>query len=336
MSIGGYMQEIRLYQETDDYNYYYPVFAELADKQMDIFWKWDEYNVEKDKQDFLVGMTDSEKHGVNTVLKLFTKYELFIGNEYWSTVVAKRYPRPEIQRMTSCFSHVENNSHAPFYNQLNKVIGLNTPEFYSSYVEDAVLLERMQFLQSALNNEDKLLSVAAFSLIEGAVLYSSFGYLKHFQSNGKNKLLNVCRGVNASAIDENLHCIGGAYLYNLTLKEVLEINPDYDKAALEREIIKCAIKVFEHESRIIDMIFEKGEIKGITAHQLREFVKSRINVCLNNLNMPNLYEVQYNPIAEWFYNGINNYQMNDFFSGVGREYQRNWVKTDFIFVPKKK
>ena len=37
----------------------------------------------------------------------------------------------------------------------------------------------------------------------------------------------------------------------------------------------------------------------------------------------------YNPIADWFYDGINAYQMNDFFTGVGREYNRNWDEKGF-------
>ena len=43
-----------------------------------------------------------------------------------------------------------------------------------------------------------------------------------------------------------------------------------------------------------------------------------------------MFEVTYNPIADWFYDGINNYQFIDFFSGgAGREYQRDWDEDGF-------
>jgi len=89
--------------------------------------------------------------------------------------------------------------------------------------------------------------------------------------------------------------------------------------------------VYEHESRIIDMLFEKGPIKGCNKEDLQEFVKSRINLCLSNLGYKPLFEIISNPIAEWFYVGINNYMMNDFFQGVGREYRRGWNALGFVW-----
>ena len=80
--------------------------------------------------------------------------------------------------------------------------------------------EQLDGLLNLIKDKDDLKSVAAFSMIEGAVLYSSFAFLKHFQSNGKNQILNTVRGINFSVRDENLHCIGGAYAYN-TLKAEL-------------------------------------------------------------------------------------------------------------------
>src|SRR3546814_9244700 len=68
----------------------------------------------------------------------------------------------------------------------------------------------MEFIDSLVNQHDDLVSLGCFSLIEGAVLYSSFAFLKHFQTRGKNKLLNVVRGINFSVRDENLHCVAGS------------------------------------------------------------------------------------------------------------------------------
>lgn len=46
-----------------------------------------------------------------------------------------------------------------------------------------------------------------------------------------------------------------------------------------------------------------------------------------------MYDVTYNPIAEWFYDGINNFQFNDFFSGVGASYNRSWIESEFEWLP---
>lgn len=316
----------------DGYIDHYPEFGEIADTQIKIFWPWDEPKVEKDKQDLLVGMTESESHGTITTLKLFTKYELFVGNEHWGKRITQAYPHIGPQRMAAAFTHVELNSHAPFYNKINKELGLDTYQFYTSYLDDPVLSERMKFLDSLVSHPDNELSTAVFSLLEGAVLYSSFAYLKHFQSQGKNKIQTIVRGINMSARDENLHSIGGAGLVNTSLAE--QERTEYEMLQFRQAVQEAGQQLLEHEYLINAKTFEKGKQDGITLHQMNKFSLSRVNECLSRVGVPILEKVDYNPIAEWFYKGINDYQMNDFFQGVGREYQRDWDKLGFVW-PKK-
>lgn len=83
--------------------------------------------------------------------------------------------------------------------------------------------------------------------------------------------------------------------------------------------------VREHEFQIVDMIFSKGEIEGITVTQMKNFIDSRINLVANNLGYTAVAPRHtHNPIADYFYDGINNYIFTDFFAGLGREYSRNW------------
>ena len=313
---------------------HYPQFRDMANEQLKIMWFADEIKLEKDVQDILVNMTEAERHGVITVLRLFTLYELFAGSEHWCNAMMKRYPRPEIQAMCSVFGAFELGVHQPFYARLNELLNLNTDEFYLSYVDDPILKERIEFVENLVKGEsksevDQLVATAAFSFVEGSVLYSSFAFLKHFQSQGKNKLLNVVRGINFSAVDENLHAVGGASLFQIH-KQELDLNEEQE-LYVQDKIKQIALKILDHEYRIVDMIFEKGKIDGITDTQLKHFVESRINLCLKNLGYNNLFEVKYNPIADWFYNGLNNFQFVDFFSGQGREYQRDWDEDSLVW-----
>lgn len=310
----------------DTYTVDYPQAVEFRNKQASIFWPPEEVKVGKDKQDILVNMTPAERHGVITTLKLFTKYELIIGEEFWMTKVMNSFPRPEIQSMASLFGAMELSVHAPFYAKLNEELNLATDEFYNSYLEDPVLSDRIKFLDEILSSEDLAYSLAAFSFIEGAVLYSSFAFLKHFQTNGKNKLLNVVSGINFSARDEALHSEATGWLFQQYIKEA-----NIDPADYEERVKAIAEKVYEHESRIIDKIFEEGDIDGITKTQLDSFVKSRINICLRNIGYKNMYEITYNPIADYFYKSINGYSMNDFFVSVGNQYERSWTGEGFTF-----
>lgn len=324
MIVDKYLLPIQEYNEP----------IEFANKQLQIFWLPDEIKVEKDIQDVLVNFSPAEKHGVITTLKLFSLYETHAGDEYWGTRFKRMFNGAEFHRMASVFSMFELAIHAPFYNKINQLLHIDTPEFYLSYLESPVLRERIKHINEIIDDEDDLMSLALFSMVEGVILYSSFAFLKHFQSQGKNKLMNLVRGINFSLRDENLHALAGAWCFRLKLAEYAKKNSkiyeDYVKD-LEKRIIEGAQKIYEHEREIIHMIFSEGKIEGITEHQLDNFVQSRINECLKQLGFKKLYEVKWNPIAEWFYKAINDYSFNDFFSGIGSQYHRNWDETAFVW-----
>ena len=309
--------------------------VEFADKQLKIFWLPDEIKVEKDVQDVLVNFTEAEKHAVITTLKLFSIYETHAGDEYWGGRFKQMFDGAEFHRMASVFAMFELAVHDPFYNKINQLLHIDTPEFYMSYLDSQVLQERVKHIGEIIDDPDDLVSLAAFSMVEGAILYSSFAFLKHYQSQGKNKLMNVVRGINFSVRDENLHSLAGAWAFRYRLEKLKqELTPaafELHKMAIETKIRLVARKIYEHECQIIAMLFEKGKIEGITAHQLENFVQSRINECLKQLGFAKEYDVKYNPIAEWFYKGINDYTFNDFFSGMGNQYHRNWDQSAFTW-----
>lgn len=321
---------VKLLTPTTSYVTHYPEAIKFAETQEGIFWTANEINVEKDIQDLRVNMTEAERHGVITTLKLFTLYELVAGNEYWLGRVRETFQRPDVQRMAASFGYFELNVHAPFYNKLNEALMLNNEDFYNDYIHNPILKSRMDFIGTLVNDPDHLVSLGCFSLIEGAVLYSSFAFLKHFQTKGKNKLMNVVRGINFSLRDENLHAMAGAWLYRSLRDEYTKAN-GYVWGDTEQVIRNASRAIYEHEAQIVDMIFEKGEIEGITAEQMKTFVKSRLNLCLTNLGIDPVFEVKNDIISEWFYDNINALSFHDFFTGVGNQYNRNWDQSRFTW-----
>jgi ribonucleoside-diphosphate reductase beta chain len=329
----------RILKPQDTYIIEYPQAVEAALEQFHIIWSPDEPDVEKDLHQIKTDFTDAEYHGVVSTLKLFTLYERRVGEDYWSGFVCKLFKRPDIIRMAQTYAFIETAIHAPFYNRLNEVLGLDNDEFYSSYLDDPILKDRMDWIGRKTivpdtTNVIKILeSLAVFSMIEGAILYSSFAFLKHFQAEGKNKLTNVCAGIDFSLKDENLHSQAGAWLYRTLKNEYILMYPErkIDIQKLEEDIRKTGKVIVEHETAIIGKIFEKGKISGTTDTQLINFVQSRVDMCLNNLDIESIFKPTYNPIAKWFYNNINGSKMHDFFARQGNEYNRKWVKSKFIW-----
>lgn len=303
------------------------IIQKFMDDQMKLFWLPTEIKVEKDIQDVLVNFTESERHGVITVLKLFTVYEAFAGDEWWGGRFKEIFPVYQYHQMGSAFSFFENCVHAPFYDKINTLLHLDNEDFYLSYLDNPTLTDRIRHIDDIVNDPDPALALAGFAFVEGVVLYSSFAFLMHFQAEGKNKLLNLNRGIAFSVRDENMHCLASAYCYRQLAAQL----SDEKRSEHERIIRGAAAKVLEHETEIVRMVFEKGPIDGITAETFIEFIKSRINEVMKLLGFKEIYKIGKNPIADWFYKMINNYAFGDIFAGALSEYHRDWDETAFVW-----
>lgn len=299
----------------------YPIANEFAKLQNDHFWTADQIEVDADVAQYHTLFTDAEKHGIETVLKLFTTYEISVA-DYWVDVVYKHFKCPEVRLMAKSFASME-GIHALFYDKLNTAIGLGNEDFYLSWMDDEHMSKRMKDIGKALSStnttKELALSLATFAFIEGVVLYSSFAFLMSFQRPPHNKLKNVTTGLAYSVRDECLHADADCWLFNTFIKE-----ENIDINELKDNIIKIVDDFMEVEYKIIDNIFAKGEIKGIDAASLKSFAKSRANKKLGDINIEPIYEVKENPIASWFYLLINTVEVTDFFDRDSTEYTNNW------------
>lgn len=313
---------------TESLTIHYPQAHTFQDLQQKAFWTVNEVNLEKDVHPLRTETTEAELHGILTVLKLFTLYERR-ADEFWSDVIKNMFPRPEIQEMAALFGAVELSVHRRVYDKLNKLLFVSNDDFYSSYEENAAMKQRIEFMDDKLKNGSDLVRIAAFSFAEGVVLFSSFAFLMSFRANGKNVLPNIGLAIKMSQRDESTHCQASCWLFRTLEQELKELGQDtehyYD------EIYQVAEAVREHEHLIIDEIFSKGPISGITATQMKNFVDSRVDYVLKQLGLKSVYKVKYNPIADWFDKVNEGYQYNDFFAGAGSSYSRGWNEKGFVW-----
>jgi ribonucleoside-diphosphate reductase beta chain len=316
-----------LHKDTGAYLEVFTPILELTRQQFAIGWPPHEFPVQEDLLEAKKVLTESEYHGLIMGLKLFTLYEMKAGEKYWGQRVMNMFNPSCIKGMASEFSRTELVVHSAFYNKINEALQLDSVEFYNEYLNDPILKARIEFIDEYIKSPDNVLSLAVFSMVEGAILYSQFAFMKHFRANGKNLMKNLVSGINASVKDENLHSIGGATLVKLEL-QYLGLSIEHWKD----QIYLAAEKIYEHEEKIIDMMFSKGSMSGITSGQLKKFVKSRIDLCLENLELPKLYKVKpsENKIADWFYDGINSLKVHDFFNVSGGDYTNKWTEQHFL------
>lgn len=313
----------------------YPEAIEMMKGQQETFWIFDETQPEKDKHCLLVEMTDAERHGVITVLKTFTLMERVIGVNFWEEYVCKHFPREaDIIPLAMFYSAVEMGCHMPFYRLINEEMGLSTYEFYDEYLKDSAMKGRIDSMMQTLAHKDPLRTIGGFAFFEGAILFSSFAFLKSFQLNGNNKILNIVAGINMTCRDEMRHCDTAAWLYNTLKQQQLDagiIDNDFIKD-LELDIVKAGRDVYEHELLLLDKIFEKGDIEGMNKEDIAAFVRHRVNECLRKLEIEPIYDESYNPLAKPFYASITGYSSTDFFSSQGNQYSRGWDANEFTIA----
>lgn len=319
---------------TDSYVARYPWAIEMAINQQSIFWPAEELGVEEDEQDFRTNLNEAELHGVITAQSILTQYELMIGGqELWGGKIAQMFPRPEIQRLCACIANVELGSHAPFYNIGNEVMGNATDDFYTRWRSDPVLAERIAFINERAASNNPLEVTAALAFLEGAVLFTVFGFFKGFNSRGFNYIPHFVAGIDGSAKDENYHSLASAALHKVCKHERRENGNHSD--AQERELIEAiytmAEIVVEHERQINNRLFEIPGNRVVTKAETNHFLEDRVDVVLTRLGLPPMFNRERGVISNWFYQQLSTVKVPDFFASTQLQYTRNWAKHKLTF-----
>lgn len=327
------MSELMAQMRTpkEEYTVDYPIAIEAARLQFKMAWPGEEIGVYKDEQDIRVKATPGERHGLTEMMRIFTDYELRLGQEFWSGKYSEMFPRPDLRRAANAFAFTELNSHAPFYDEINKVMGIATDDFYSSWKKDPVLVERIKFIDDHLNSTDPYACLAAFSFMEGTVLYSNFAFLKSFNRDGRNMIPHITAGIDSSAKEEHQHFLFSSWSFRNLMEEETKLglfDPKYQKPALEELCKAMALTVYDHECQIIEIIFSKGGIRHITKEMIKHFIRDRINIVLKGLGFAAIYDQEPGVVSGWFYSALSSYKYSDSFAATQLQYSRNWVLSD--------
>lgn len=328
--------QTRITTPNSSYEEKYPSVLKLADKQAEEqLWFKNEMVVENDSMELEFVLTPQQLHAVKTVLHLFLQYELHVGEEFWNGIFTKLFPRWESKAGASTMAFIELMVHARSYNEINVVLGLNKDEYYTAYVNDPILNERMEWIDNILRGKNKLLSALFFSLTETALLFASFAILKSFQANGYNLLKVIVQIANQSALDEDLHGQYATEHFNIYFTEANKKLWEHEE--MFKQLLEGCNYVYEHELRIINLAIPDGQLNGYSNEDYAKFVAYRIGVFLTRLQVPmelipDTFRVEYteSTVATLFNKNTYGYQMPDFFTkGQNREYESSWTASSF-------
>ena len=325
----------KLFQERIPYKpFEYPVYYEEGWlKQAQAFWLHTEISMQGDVKDWNETLTKEEKNLVGNILLGFAQTECAVS-DYWTTMVTKWFPKHEIKQMAMMFGSQE-TIHATAYSYLNETLGLDD---FSAFLHEPAVAEKFELLTQTTadwTHEDLATnpqarkevarSLAIFSAFsEGVSLYSSFAVLYSFQM--RNKLKGIGQQMKWSVRDESLHSKMGCQLFRHMCEEFPELLEDSRESILE-----AAKLIVELESRFIDMIFEQGDLENLKKDDLKEFIKARTNIKLEELGYKS--HLDYNKKKaenlEWFYHLTGGITHTDFFAIRPTDYSKAGEGEDF-------
>ncbi len=288
--------------------------------QQQSHWLHSEVGMASDINDWKMTLNEAEKNVIGHTLKGFTQSEIFI-QEYWSSLVSKWFKKPEIQMMAATFSSFE-SIHAVSYAYLNQSLGLEDFEAFMHEPTAKAKIDRL-IMTKGKSKEEIAKSLAIFSAFnEGVNLFSSFAILLNFSRF--NKMKGVGQIIAFSIKDESLHSEAGCWLFRTLIKEY----PDIWTDDLKKDIYAAARLTVELEDDFIDKAFSFGEIQGISAKDMKAFIRHRTNTKLEDLGLKKNYkniDKQSLQNMEWFdtYSGGTSHA--DFFAQRVDSYSRGTI-----------
>ncbi|WP_336129212.1 ribonucleotide-diphosphate reductase subunit beta [Mesoflavibacter sp. CH_XMU1422-2] len=292
--------------------YEYPALYEYVPAIRHSYWIHTEFNFTSDIQDFKAGLSDVERSAIKNTMLAISQIEVAVKS-FWGDIY-HRMPKPEIGSVGATFAESEVRHHDA-YSHLLEILGLNNE--FKTLKKKPVIMKRVQYLETALknakseDNQEYAESILLFSLfIEHVSLFSQFLIIMAFNKH-KNVLKGISNVVEATSKEEQIHGDFGIDI----IKIIKDENPEWFDDAYQQMIKDMCLESFESESKIVDWIFEKGEIDFLPKAVINEFIKNRFNNSLESIGIEKVFDVDQKLLAEteWFDDEIIGTKHGDFF-----------------------
>jgi ribonucleoside-diphosphate reductase beta chain len=273
-------------------------------------WLFGEVPMAEDVRDYKQKLTPTDREFLTKILRFFVQGDLDIASGYLDYYIP-RFRQPEVRMMLSSFAARE-AMHVAAYAHLIETLGL--PEStYNEFLQFDEMKAKHDFY-ATLNKDNILDMIAAYSAFgEGVQLFGSFCALLNFQRNGLLKGLGQI--ISWSIVDETAHAEGMTKIFRRYVKE----NPEAWDDAQKRRIYTIAEDMVKLEEDFIDLIFNMTEPVGLTAIELKTYVRYLADRRLIGLGMKGIFKVKKNPLP-WVEQMINAPSHANFFETKATDY----------------
>ena len=314
--------------------YEYPEFMDYSNAIRHSYWVHTEFSFTSDIQDFHTRVKPHERTAIQNSMLAIAQVEVAVKT-FWGDLY-HRMPKYELGAVGAVFSESETR-HAEAYSHLLEILGLN--EKFKGIQDIPALRDRVNYLSKSVSwaktgdDKDYVLSVILFSLfIEHVSLFSQFLIMMSFNKH-ENIFSGLSNVIEATSKEEQIHGLFGIEIVNTLKKE----KPEWFDEYMEEAVYDACKESYEAEKKVVDWIFEDGELEFMSKKVVLEFIKNRMNNSLDSIGYDRLFDVDEKLVKEtsWFDDEIVGTKLTDFFNKRSTNYTKfsKSITKDTLFSP---
>lgn len=279
--------------------YEYPELEAYKEAVQHSYWLHTEFNYTSDIHDFHSNVSDVERSAIKNAMLAIAQVEVAVKT-FWGDLY-HRMPKPELGSVGYTFAESEVRHHDA-YAHLLELLGLN--EEFLKIDDIPALKERVDYLTLSTKlartgtDKDYTLAVLLFSLfIEHVSLFSQFLIIMSFNKH-KNLFKGMSNAIEATSKEEQIHGLFGIDLVNIIREE----EPAWFDQDMEDAVYDACRMSYEAEEKVIDWIYEAGDLDFMPKAVVKEFVKNRLNNSLESVGYERIFEIDEEMVemTDWF------------------------------------
>ena len=309
--------------DTRDYYkpFDHPWMFDYYSQQNQMHWFPEDVPLHNDVKDWQT-MTDEEKNLLTQIFRLFTQSDVDVGAGYVDRYM-RIFKKPEARMMMSSFANME-SIHQHAYSLLLDTVGMPEVE-YKAFSEYEAMADKHEYINAVKVTKGDKKSIAKALAIysgftEGLQLFSSFIILLNFPRFGKMKGMGQI--ITYSIRDESMHVEAMTKLFREFMQENIDLWTDDFKA----EIYQACREMVDLEDRFLDLVFEQGDISGLTKKEMQQYIRYIADRRLLQLGLKTNYNVKENPL-NWL-DDVLGVEHQNFFEGRATTYMKAGLRGD--------
>jgi len=299
----------------------HPWMFDYYSQQNQMHWFPEDVPLHNDVKDWQT-MTAEEKNLLTQIFRLFTQSDVDVSSGYVDRYM-KIFKKPEARMMMGAFNNME-SIHQHAYSLLLDTVGMPEVE-YKAFADYEAMADKHEYIDSVKVAKGDKRSIAKALAVysgftEGLQLFSSFIILLNFPRFGKMKGMGQI--ITYSIRDESLHVEAMTKLFREFIQENIDIWDDEFKA----DIYQACREMVDLEDRFLDLVFEQGNIEGLTKAEMQKYIRYIADRRLLQLGLKPNYNVKDNPL-DWL-DDVLGVEHQNFFEGRATTYMKAGMRGD--------